>query len=117
MFSKTVLPTEFDTAIEITESFIDHARATARVYNADVLVRIEPDNALGQQAITLTIPKMKRDPTMEEVTEEFLLPAGVRLVSDEGIIHFNSKGEIAEPSHTLVLFSETFDESRQLVIK
>ena len=50
---------EFDLAIEITESFVDHARATARVYNTNVLMRIEPDNELGQQTITLIIPKIK----------------------------------------------------------
>ena len=113
-FNKTVMPSEFDRAIEVTESFVDHARATARIYNADVLMRIEPDNLLGQQSITLIIPKMKRDPSMMEVEEEFLLPVGFRLFSNEGIIHFNPNGDIAEPTHTLVLSNEANHETHQL---
>lgn len=116
LFSKTVMETDFDLAIEITESFVDHARATARVYNADVFMRIEPDNALGQQAITLIIPKMQKAPALMEVKEQFLLPAGVRLFSDNGIIHFKPNGEIVQPDQTMVLFNEAHDESRQFVI-
>jgi Tfp pilus assembly protein FimT len=116
-FNKSHITQDFDLAIEITESFVTHARATARVYNTDVFMYIGPDNVYGQQAITLIVPGLKKDPSMVEVKEEFFLPAGVRLFSDDGVIHFNPDGEIESPTHNMVLLNTRYDTSREFVIQ
>lgn len=117
VLSKAAKPSDVDLAVQNTESFINHARATARVYKTDVLMRIAPSDYPGQQAIKLTIPEMKKDASMNEVEEEFLLPEGVRLLSVGETIHFKSDGEIGPPARTLVLYNLEHDKARELVIR
>lgn len=117
MLSKALFNSDVKEAIDIIESSVENARETARYYQTEVIMRIETDEEQEQFAITVSIPSMRKDETMIEVQEEILLPAGVRVFSDERIIQFNADGEVELPAHTLLVFNQARDKGRQLVIE
>lgn len=116
MVSNAMHQTKLDEALEIAEQSVQKARRIARYYNTDVELRIESDGDLKQGAITLTVPKMQRDPTMNEVREEFALPAGVDIVSSDAIIHFDATGEVDWPATVMIVSQNTDDMKQHLLI-
>jgi len=117
MLSKAVFTTDVGTAIEIIESSIDSARETARFYQTGVEMRIENNEEQERVAITVTIPMMQGDTALNEVQEQFLLPAGVRVLSDKRVIQFDADGAVDQPAHTLLVLNRAEDKGRQLVIE
>jgi Tfp pilus assembly protein FimT len=116
MISNAVLPSVFKEGIKMTESSVEQARQTARFYNTEVLMRVGDENAPDRQVITLVIPEMQKAKAMSEVTVKFILPAGVRVVSQEQVIHFKPNGEVEQPSETLTIFDQVHNESRKLAL-
>jgi len=115
---KTMSPkSEFEQAIEITEASVEQARWTARFYKAEVLLSLENDENQKQHSITLSVPQMQKDLVLNEVKEEFPLPNGIQIISDETIIRFNPAGEVELPAYILVSSSQAENESRQLVVR
>ena len=108
---------EFDQAIKITESTVEQARQTARFYKTDVLMRLETDEQKNRQSITLAIPRMNSQQVLNEVKEEFQLPDGIQVVSEDRVFHFDAHGEIAIPAQLLFVSDRMKDQSRQLVIR
>jgi len=108
---------EFEQAIEITEASVEQARWTARFYKAEVLLSLENDENQKQHSITLSVPQMQKDLVLNEVKEEFPLPNGIQIISDETIIRFNPAGEVELPAYILVSSSQAENESRQLVVR
>lgn len=108
---------EFDQAVKITESTVEQARQTARFYKTSVLIRLETDEQKNHQSITLSIPRMKSQSVLNEVTEEFQLPEGIQVISEDQVIHFDEQGEVAIPAQLLFVSDRLKDQSRQLVIR
>jgi Tfp pilus assembly protein FimT len=108
---------EFDQAVKITESTVEQARQTARFYKTNVLIRLETDEQKNHQSITLSIPRIKSQSVLNEVTEEFQLPEGIQVISEDQVIHFDERGEIAIPAQLLFVSDRLKDQSRQLVIR
>jgi hypothetical protein len=111
-----LLPSDFKEGIEIAESSVEKARQTARYYKTDVLMRVGEEDAQDRQVLTLIIPRMQRTKAMNEVEVKFILPAGVRVVGQEQVIHFKPDGEVEQPSETLTIFDQVHHESRQLAL-
>jgi Tfp pilus assembly protein FimT len=116
ILSNALSPSEFQRGIDICETSVKQARQTARFYHTDVLMKVGYDETQNQQTITLLIPRMQRTPTMNEVTVEFVLPAGVEVTSQEHVIHFMPNGEVEPPSETLNIFNQIEGESHQLAL-
>ena len=108
---------EFEQAIEITEASVEQARWTARFYQTEVLLRLETGENQKQHSITISVPKMQKDLVLNEVKEEFPLPIGIQIVSDDKIIRFDPTGEVEMPAHILVSSNQAEYKSRQLVIR
>jgi prepilin-type N-terminal cleavage/methylation domain-containing protein len=115
---KTMSPkSEFEQAIEITEASVEQARWTARFYKAEVLLRLETDENQKQHAITLSVPKMRKDLVLNEVKERFPLPTGIQIVSEDTVIIFDPNGEVELPAHLLISSNQAGYKSHQLVVK
>ena len=108
---------EFEQAIEITEASVEQARWTARFYQTEVLLRLETGENQKQHSITLSVPQMQKDLVLNEVKEEFPLPIGIQLVSDDTIIRFDPAGQVELPAHILVSSNQAEYKSRQLVVR
>jgi len=116
LLSKVAFPSDFQEAIKITESSVEHARHTARLYKTDVFLRFDSSEDDQRVVISLSIPMMRRHKTLIDVGEEFQLPAGIRVVSDEQVIHFNREGDVELPAHNLLVYNEAKDKNHLLVI-
>lgn len=109
--------TELEQALKITEESIQQARRTARIYHTDVVMRIESEGGESQDAIHLSIPEMQKDSTLNMVTEEFPMPAGIDIVSSEMVIRFDSAGEVEWPASLMIVSQKTGDPSEHLLIQ
>jgi len=115
---KTMSPkSEFEQAIEITEASVEQARWTARFYQTEVLLRLETDENQKRHSITLSVPKMQKDLVLNEVKEEFPLPNGIQIISDDTVILFDPHGEVELPAHLLISSNQAENKSHQLVVK
>ena len=108
---------ELEQAITITDSSVQHARKTARLYKTDVTMRLVVTDHDKQQTIVLSFPKMQKDPVLNEVKETFVLPPGIQIVIDGEIVHFEPDGEVALPGQILVLSNHAENISHQFVIE
>jgi hypothetical protein len=108
---------ELEQAIEITESSVQKARDTARLYHTDVLMSLEMDEQKKLQSIVLSIPAMQRDLTLNEVKEDITLPIGFHAFMDGEIIHFDPTGEVEIPVAVTVVSNQTDTVSHRLEIE
>jgi hypothetical protein len=60
---------------------------------------------------------MQQGEALNEVREQVLLPAGVRVLSDKRIIHFDADGAVEQPAHTLLVLNRAEDKGHQLVVE
>lgn len=115
--SKAIKQSQVDQAVEITEESIKHARRTARIYNTEVLMHIVSGQEQDQDAITLSIPDMQRDASLNEVKEEYTLPAGVDILSTDNVIHFDPAGEVDWPAMIVFTSAQEMDRSLSLLVE
>lgn len=116
MLSNAIFRSEFQEAVNITEASIDRARETAKFYKTDVVLHFGNGEAAPQNVIRITIPEMQKNETMNEVGEEFLLPAGTELFAERSAVSFDAKGEPEPPGLTIVVFNTTKDKRKALKI-
>lgn len=116
MLSKAIFRTEFQEAVNITETSIDRARETAKFYKTDVLLQFGTGEGGPQNVIRLTIPELQRDETMNEVGEEFLLPASTQIYSERRAAHFNAEGELESGEFKVVLYNRIRDQRQTLEV-
>ena len=116
LVSSVMSKSELQQAIEITESSVQQARATARIYNTDVLMRLEMDEQKKLQYIVISIPALKRDLALNEVKEDFALPLGFQAVFDGDTIHFDPRGEVELPVDVTVVSIQADATGHRLVI-
>ena len=107
---------EMRQAIEITESSVEHARLKARLYKTDVVMYLAEYQAEKQQSIRLSFPQMQKDPALAELNQEFFLPVGIQLVSDEPLIRFDAEGKIGSPVRVYFIANQSDSRSRPMVI-
>jgi hypothetical protein len=60
---------------------------------------------------------MQNDLVLNEVREEFPLPNGIQIVSDDTIIRFDTAGEVELPTYILVSSNQAEYKSLQLVVR
>jgi len=116
LVSSMMFNSDLEQAIEITESSVQKARDTARLYQTDVLMSLEMDEQKKLQSIVLSIPAMQRDLTLNEVKEDIALPFGFQAFIDGEIIHFGPTGEVKSPVAVTVVSNQTEKTSQRLII-
>ena len=121
-FASTILDyvkpkSELEQAITIIESSVEHARQTARFFKTDVLMSLGPEDKQLQQSIILSMPEMQKDPALNKVKKEFVLPPGIQIAGDDEVIHFESSGEVELPASVLIITNLAEHTSHQFVIK
>ena len=107
---------DLELAISIMDSSVKHARKTARLYKTDVMMRLVVKEKDKQQCIVLTFPEMQKDPVLNEINKEFVLPPGIQIVFDGEIVHFESDGEVELPGQILVLSNQAENINHHFVI-
>ena len=117
ILSSMIWKSELEQAIEITEASVKQARDTARFYSMDVMMHLQAGENREQPSITLSIPAMRRDAVLNDVKEEFALPIGIQIVSDERIVHFDPAGEVERPAHVKIISSQAKGKTREFVIE
>ena len=105
LVNRSINQSQVDQAIEIAEESIKQARRTARIYNTEVLMHIVSDGEESQDTIKLSVPNMQRHSSLNEVSEEFALPAGVDILSTDDVIQFDPSGEVDWPA--MIVFTST----------
>ena len=108
---------ELEQAITITESSVEHARQTARFFKTDVLMSVGAEDKQLRQSIILSMPEMQKDPALNEVKKEFVLPPGIQIAGIGEVIHFESSGEVESPASVLVITHLAEHTSHQFVIE
>lgn len=104
-------------ALDITEKSVMQARRTARFYQTDVLMKIQSGEEQSPSAITLTVPDLQRDPTLNEMKNQFALPEGVRLVGGDMVIRFDPHGEVEWPTLVTIVSDQHGDINEMLLIE
>ena len=117
MVSNAIRQSQVDQAMEITEESIKQARRTARIYNTEVMMHIVSDGQPGQDAITLSIPDLQRDASLNPVTEEFAMPAGVDILSTDDVIYFDPAGEVDWPAMIVFTSLDAGDNNLSLLVE
>ena len=100
---------ELSTAVEQMESSILIARQTARTLNTDVVMRMHIDKRDKQNSISLAFPALESPPQTVALPQETLLPEGVRLVTSQRTVLFDSQGMVEAPVYFSIV--STMDEA------
>jgi Tfp pilus assembly protein FimT len=116
LVSSLISKSELEQAIEITESSVKQARATARLYKTDVLMRLELDEQKKLQYIVISVPALQRDHSLNEVKDEINLPPGFQALIDGETIHFDPSGEVEMPVVVTVVSNQADIASHLMVI-
>jgi Tfp pilus assembly protein FimT len=116
IISDAVLPSDLKEGIEITESSVKQARQTARLYKMEVLMQVGEEDAQERQVLTLFIPGLQRTVALNQVEVKYILPVGIRVVSQEQVIHFKPDGEVDRPHETLTILDQVQNKSHQLAL-
>ena len=104
-------------AMAITEESIKQARRTARIYNTEVLIHIVSDGEESPDAIKLSVPNLQRHSSLNEVSEEFALPAGVDILSTDDVIQFDPSGEVDWPTMIVFTSPEAEDSGLRILVE
>jgi Tfp pilus assembly protein FimT len=116
IISDAVLPSDLKEGIEIAESSVKQARQTARLYKMEVLMQVGEEDAQERQALTLFVPGLQKTIDLNEVEFKYILPVGIRVVSQEQVIHFKPDGEVDQPHETLTILDQVHNKSHQLAL-
>jgi Tfp pilus assembly protein FimT len=117
MMNAVFAKSDLDRAIEITEQSIHKARVAARLYDTNVVMRVEADQDMNPHSITILIPGNNRDILLGEWKEEFVLPDSVRIVSGNMLINFDSEGEVDFPAKMLIASNREGFKQKKFIIQ
>jgi prepilin-type N-terminal cleavage/methylation domain-containing protein len=100
---------EVDEAVKVAEKSVREARTLARLYQTNVVVRIESDK--GQRpSITVTVPSRHKAIDVGEVRDEVALPGDVEVLGGDVMVQFNPAGEVDLPA--MVMLASRADQRR-----
>jgi Tfp pilus assembly protein FimT len=116
-FSKTAAKAEMQAVLENTEFLIQSGRNTARILETPVVMHLNGDPKLKQHSITFSLPD--RSDTLDSSTsvQDYVLPQGVRIVSDESEVRFDATGMVEIPVQFLLVSNVHESVSERVVIK
>lgn len=108
--------TQLRTAVEQMESSILIARQTARTLNTDVVMRMHASKRDRQHSVNLAFPALEKPPEFVSLPQETLLPEGIRLVTSQRTVLFDSQGMVEAPVYfSLVSTADEAVTKRMLI--
>ena len=107
---------EVDEAVKVAEKSVREARTLARLYQTNVVVRIESDE--GQRpSITVTVPSRHKDIDVGEVRDEVALPGDVEVLGGDVMVQFNPAGEVDLPAMVMLASRADQRQAQKLIIE
>ena len=108
---------DLQAAVANMEFSIDAARNTARVLETPVVMNFHNDRKLKQNYITFSMPQRSEQLQADNSLQRYDLPAGIRIVSDQTVIQFDSRGLLEAPVQLLLASQADEDVSERLLIQ
>lgn len=115
--SKVNARAELDVALENVNLSVYMARNTARQLETDVIMHLETGRHEQQHSISFSFPTRNAELDSGTLLQDFQFPAGIRLVTDDTSIHFDSRGMVEVPVHLLIVSSLDEGVNERLVIE
>ena len=115
--SSVTAKAELHAAVKNTEFSIRAARQTARILETDVIMQLHTDPKLKRHYISYSLPKQARQQKAGNVIQDFQYPAGIRLVSEQDFIQFDSRGVLEQPVKLKLVSVVDDDISERLLIE
>jgi prepilin-type N-terminal cleavage/methylation domain-containing protein len=107
---------EVDEAVKVAEKSVREARTLARLYQTNVVVRIESDK--GQRpSITVTVPSRHKAIDVGEVRDEVALPGDVEVLGGDVMVQFNPAGEVDLPAMVMLASRADQRQAQKLIIE
>lgn len=116
-FSKTAAKAELQSAVENTQRLVTTGRNTARILGTPIVMHLNGDHKLRQHSITFTFPD--RNDTLDSDTsiQDYELPQGVWIVSDETEVRFDTSGMVEHPVMVNLVSNVDGSVSERLLIQ
>lgn len=116
-FESTTAKAELRVALENTEFLIRSGRNTARILETDVTMHLNSGRHLERHSITFSFPTRSTTDDIGTSIQDYQLPPGVRIVSDETEVHFDSSGLVETPARLMLVSSADEDVMERLLIQ
>ena len=107
---------ELESAVNQVESSIIIARQTARTLDTRVIMRLHASKRDKQNSISLVVPAMEQPRGLVALPQDTVLPEGIRLVTSQRTVIFDSEGGVEEPVYfSLVSMQDEAVTKRMLI--
>jgi len=114
-FTRTTNRADLLLAVESVTFMAQSARNTARELETDVLMNVNTGVDGANSSIDFSYPNRSESLSNGNLPQEFVLPADIRLLSDESVIHFDARGLVVNPT-SLLLISQAEESVQESVI-
>ena len=115
--SNVTAKAELQAAIKNTEFSIRAARQTARILETDVVMKLHTDRKLKQHYISYTFPQRNPQQESANAIQDFQYPPGIRVVSEQDVLHFDSRGVLDRPVKLMLVSVVDDDINERLLIE
>ncbi len=114
-FTRSVSKGDLVVAVEGLNFSVQSARNMARQLETDVIMHLHtgPDNT--KHSIDFSYPNRSESLSSENLLQEFVLPADIRLMADVAVIHFDARGLVDTPA-SLLLISQVEGQMQESVL-
>jgi len=114
-FTRTTNRADLLLAVESVTFLAQSARNTARELETDVLMNVNTGVDGASSSIDFSYPNRSESLGSGNLLQEFVLPADIRLLTDESVIHFDARGLVVNPT-SLLLISQMEESVQESVI-
>lgn len=101
-FTRTVNKGDLLVAAEGLSFSVQSARNMARTLETDVLMHLNVAPGASNHSIVFSYPNRNESLTGENLLQEFVLPADIRMMTDVSAIHFDARGLVETPANLLL---------------
>lgn len=108
-YSTSAAKAELQSAVENTQRLITTGRNTARILGTPIVMHLNGDHKLKQHSITFTFPDRNDTLYSDASIQDYELPQGVWIVSEETEVRFDTSGMVESPIQVSLV--STADES------
>jgi len=114
-FTRTTSQADLLIAVEGVNFSVQSARNTARELETEVLMHLNTGQAGGSHSIGFSYPNRNEALSSENLLQEFVLPADIRMMADDPVIAFDARGLVEKPT-SLLLVSQSAEAMKESVL-
>ncbi len=114
-FSRATNRADLLVAVEGVNFSVQSARSMARELETEVLMHLNTSSTGENHSIEFSYPNRNQSLGSGNLLQEFVLPADIRLMTDESVIHFDARGLVEKPTR-LLLISQTEESTQETVL-